>query len=249
MFKSFASTIKSFSYVLENPRSIKAKRTGGTVRDFLYLDKKWFHDLNIDTVIDVGANIGQFALTIINVLPNAKVYSFEPLPDCCKLLKKKLGSNANFTLFDVAVGDENCEKDIYLNISSAMSSFLDIDKLTQKHFSFDMSTSRLRVKQVKLDTFFKSINLGDCILLKIDVQGFEDSVLEGASNLLSKVKIIIIETSYIALYKDQCLFDDIYNLLKNKGYSYYGSMNTIFSPQDGSPLQEDSIFINTRNTK
>ena len=94
-----------------------------------------------------------------------------------------------------------------------------------------------------MDEIFKDIELEDDILLKIDVQGYENKVLKGAENILSLVKVVIVETSFRELYEGQVLFADIYQLLSKQGFIYSGSLEELKSPRDGIPLQQDSLFI------
>jgi hypothetical protein len=68
-------------------------------------------------------------------------------------------------------------------------------------------------------------------------------VLKGAENILNKTKIVLIETSFYPFYKGQPLFDDIYDVLKKKGFKYHGNTHTKKHPETNEPLFEDSIFI------
>ena len=81
------------------------------------------------------------------------------------------------------------------------------------------------------------------ILLKIDVQGYEDQVILGATRIMQQVDSIMIEMSFQPLYQGQPLFDEIYQLLISKGFTFAGNMDGLFSPLDGSILQSDGIFI------
>ena len=74
---------------------------------------EWVKGKNIRTIIDVGANIGQFASYINKLLPEANLYSFEPLRDCYKQLLKKMEHVANFRAFQFALGAENGKAQIY----------------------------------------------------------------------------------------------------------------------------------------
>ena len=76
------------------------------------------------------------------------------------------------------------------------------------------------------------------------MQGFEKQVLDGGKETLNKVKIIIIETSYIPLYKDQLLFAGVHDYLTKAGFQFHGNLGQLINPNDGSILQGDSIFIN-----
>jgi len=86
-------------------------------------------------------------------------------------------------------------------------------------------------------------------LLKIDVQGLEKQVLDGGKETIKKVKVIIIETSYISLYKDQPLFDDVHDQLAKVGFRFHGNLGQLLHPTDGSILQGDSVFINHKMNK
>ena len=86
-------------------------------------------------------------------------------------------------------------------------------------------------------------NLEANILLKIDVQGYEKSVLEGAEELLKNTKVILTEVSFNELYKDQALFNEIIDFLKERGYYLAGIENISQSLKDGTFLQADVFFV------
>ncbi len=203
---------------------------------------KWVQDMNIKTVIDVGAHTGQFALQIRKILPEARIYSFEPLSHCYKQLSKKSSIISNFQCFNVALGEQIKESKIHLNNFSPSSSILEMAEHTY-HFPFTQDSITEIIKVDTLDNFASRLCLEKNILLKIDVQGFEDKVINGGLSTLRQVKMIIVETSFKELYKNQPLFSDIYQLLTNLGFVYSGSWDRLKSPVDGSPCQEDSIFI------
>ena len=89
----------------------------------------------------------------------------------------------------------------------------------------------------------KLSELGDKILIKIDVQGFEKEVIIGGLNIFKIAKIIIIEVSFIELYADEPKFKGIYEILEPLGFSYMGSLKQSVNKKDGSYLQADCIFI------
>ena len=80
------------------------------------------------------------------------------------------------------------------------------------------------------------------LLIKMDVQGFEDKVIGGGIDTIKRASILIVETSFQTLYADQPLFEDIYDLLK-EDFRYMGAINQNRSQIDGNMLYEDSIFI------
>jgi hypothetical protein len=81
------------------------------------------------------------------------------------------------------------------------------------------------------------------MLVKLDVQGFEDRVLSGGERTIKKAKAIITETSFVPLYEGQPLFDDIRRQLSEWGFLYAGSVGQLRSQTTGEVLQEDSLFL------
>jgi FkbM family methyltransferase len=203
---------------------------------------KWLQNMNIKTVIDVGAHTGEFALKIHQILPHAKIYSFEPLKDCFEKLNKNSKSIANLQCFNVALGEQRQETEIHHNDFSPSSSLLKLGE-HKEHFPFTQGSTKEIIQVDTLDNFTQKLSLQKNILLKIDVQGFEDKVIAGSLSTLSDVKLIIVETSFKELYKSQPLFSDIYYILTKLDFIYLGSWGQLKSPIDGSPCQEDSIFV------
>lgn len=207
---------------------------------------RWLQNMDIKTVIDVGANVGQSVQMFHDILPNAFIYSFEPLQDCFLQLKSNMKNMPNFKAFNIALSDKDGKQDIYRNEYSPSSSFLKLGNLHKKNYPFASRETIETVEVKTLDSIVNELELKDNILLKIDVQGFEDKVLRGGMNTLSFVKVIIIETTFHELYEGQLLFSDIYDFLQKKGFVYSGNWGEEKkSPIDGATLQADSIFIKT----
>lgn len=204
----------------------------------------WLNDLNIKTVFDIGGNIGQFARMIHNILPAASIYSFEPLEDCYKQLQSNMRDASNFKAFNFALGDKDTEMDIYRNEYSPSSSLLKMGKLHKQAFPYTNKEGIEKIKVKRLDDIIHDLKVEDNILIKIDVQGYEDRVILGGKKLFAKAKVLIVETSFQILYESGPLFDTIYEILKQKGFKYMGNLGQIKNPINGSVLQSDSIFIN-----
>jgi len=244
------SLIKEFLKKLFNFVGFNVTRTGagiqGGEKKFApsQEDKlKWIQNMNIKTVIDVGAHIGESALQFHELFPNAKIYSFEPLHDCFMRLNDNMKNVPNFRSFNLALGDKEGRLQIHRSEFSPSSSPLKMAKLHKEAFPFSSGEILETVDVNTLDNIAQELDLEDNILLKIDVQGYEKSVIVGSQSILGRVKVIIIETSFHELYEGQPLFSDIYELLCEQGFVYSGSWEELKSPLDGAPLQQDSIFI------
>jgi hypothetical protein len=93
-----------------------------------------------------------------------------------------------------------------------------------------------------LDECLADTRIETPILLKVDVQGFEKSVFKGGKKTLKNTEIIISEVSFRQLYKDQPLFEEIQDLLRQESFAFAGLLDTLCSPLDGSILQADALF-------
>ena len=213
------------------------------------LKSVWLESFEIKTVIDVGANIGQFAVDASELYPDAVIYSFEPLPGPYNQLLINTKSFSKFNPYNIALSDHKGTTKMYSNDFSQSSSILEMAESHKKAFPHSTNATPVKVKVQTLDAIFNGVQLDTDILLKIDVQGLEKQVLDGGKETIKKVKVIIIETSYISLYKDQPLFDDVHDQLAKVGFRFHGNLGQLLHPTDGSILQGDSVFINHKMNK
>src|SRR6266545_4588510 len=105
----FAKVIRrlcSLARYIENPYLYALRRRGVMVDTYQELNQPWFHALNVTTVLDIGANTGPFAVTMNALLPNARIYSFEPLPDCFEALQVRMKDVQGFTALNIALGEQ-----------------------------------------------------------------------------------------------------------------------------------------------
>ena len=207
----------------------------------------WLKDLGINTIIDIGANIGQFAQMIHKVLPTASIFSFEPIDDCYQKLIKNMADVPNFYAFNYALGDTDTDMEMHVNDFTASSSLLPMMDLHKQCFPYTAHECIKKVKVKQLDVAARGLDFDGNLLVKIDVQGYEDKVIRGGQRVLSQAKVLIVETTFERLYDGQPLFKDVYDLLSNMGFSYMGNFQQMKSPLDGGVLQADSIFVKERN--
>ena len=179
--------------------------------------------LNIRTVIDVGAHTGEFALMIKQLLPEASVISFEPLKQEFQELQQKLQGRPGFQIFNYALGDRDGTDTIWRNDFSQSSSLLRMTNLHREAFPHSGQETSEEITIRRLDDVLATVKTDREILLKLDVQGYEDKVLAGGQDLLTRARVLVIEVSFRKLYEGQPLFDDIYDNLRSKGFSYQGN--------------------------
>ncbi len=227
---------------IKNPKLFWLWSKGIPVGIFLRLNQLWLFKADINTIFDIGANVGLFSSAIHQVLPKATIYSFEPLEDCYKALKRRMRNTDNFTSFNIALGNTEGELEFHRNVYSASSSILPMAELHKQNYPFTAKEHLIKVKVARLDDIAENLEIKNNILIKIDVQGFEDKVLQGGINTIKLASILILETSFQSLYLGQPIFEDIYDILK-EDFIYMGALDQSQSSIDGSILQQDSIFL------
>ena len=190
MLKTIGKKISRIGDVIQEPRLLALRLRGIDVRMFECLNKPWLLNSGIRTVLDVGANIGQFARAIHEVLPKAVIYSFEPLPDCFTELQRAMSGVATFRAFNTALADRDGEAEFYRSSWSPSSSLLPMEELHKQNFPFTAGESRQTVRTRRLDECAKGLMVEKEILVKIDVQGAEDKVIRGGGTCSNVQKFL-----------------------------------------------------------
>lgn len=206
---------------------------------------KIINHFKIDTLFDIGANTGQYAIEVRNLGYSGKIISFEPLKDAFAELKETSLNDQNWIVNNYAIGKEDTVGFINVAGNSWSSSLLNMLPLHLKNApeSGYIATEEIEIK--KLDSVFKSFSsTGDNVMVKIDTQGYERRVLEGASESLSSVRIIQLEMSLVPLYETEVLFMEMINYLDNKGFQLFSLEDVgISDTTTGQLLEVDGIFV------
>ena len=202
----------------------------------------WLINQDIKTIIDIGASYGGYAKKIRKLFPNAKITSFEPIPASYKSLTSFFETDPNFKAFNVALGDRTGTMEFFENDYVGSSSLLEMADLHKEAYPQTKNYSKINVDVDTLDNMIEPSDLDSMVLVKIDVQGYEENVLRGAEQLLPHVDIIFTEVSFNPLYKGQLLINGIIDLLKENGFAIAGVENVSQSLKDGTFLQADLYF-------
>ena len=206
-------------------------------------DNEWIMEQDYDVLLDVGASIGKFSIDFLKINPDLIVYAFEPIPESYAILKNTLKAFKNIHYFNTAVGNE--DGNIGFNLSSHHTSS-SVLKMSETHKTAFPESSGVNITQVKISKLDSLIDVSELkekrALLKIDVQGYEFEVLNGATEVLKEVDILITELSFIELYKGQKLFDEVYRKLFGSGFTFIGNLSQIYDPHSGKVLQSNAIF-------
>lgn len=194
------------------------------------------------TVIDVGANVGQFAVASAKLFPNVPVHSFEPDPDCVAVLEKNVRSLGNVSVYPVALGDEEGEVAFHVNSHSQSSSILALAENHIVAFPDARERGTIQVKVSTLDKTFTGVELRGPVLLKLDVQGYEAQALRGAVKTLRRVDYVVLEASFKPMYRGEVLFMEIVGMMEGYGFSFLRPVGLLPDPHTGEIIQMDALF-------
>jgi FkbM family methyltransferase len=190
------------------------------------------------TLIDVGANKGQFSLMARYLFPELEIFAFEPLEAERALFKKVVGKRAK--LFSVAAG-RNPGRATFHVTSRADSSSLFAPGQGQKKAYGVEAVSSISVEVARISDQIEKTTLARPVLLKLDVQGGELDVLYGAEPLLDAIDYIYCETSFVSLYDNQPLANDLALYLISHGFRLSGVFNQS-ETQPFGPTQADFLW-------
>ena len=198
-----------------------------------------YYDIPIETVFDIGANIGITACELNDLFPKALIYAFEPVPDTFIKLKKRTFSRTSIKCFETALGNEICSKMIDIGTRSDLVSFVESTN----------SGNEIKIKVDTLDQITQVKNIKRIDFLKIDTEGFDLEVLKGAEKLLMKQRIefIQVETKLGGPAKRFVPLQEFNEFLNPLGYDLMGCFE-----QEGwhllSPLYYcNALFMKRRN--
>ena len=206
------------------------------------LNSPWVQASGFRSIIDVGANVGQFATFARGAFPSAAIYSVEPLPACAATLRQKFAGDTRFEAFECALGDAPAEVEMFQNDFTPSSSLLRMGETHRESFPFTARSSAVKVRVRTLDELFEGREIAAPLLLKVDVQGYESKVLAGGPRILAQAKLLVIEMSLEKLYEDEPLFDQLYRQVHAAGFSMRGMIDSLRRPSDRKPLQLDVLF-------
>lgn len=206
--------------------------------------KQLFESYRIDTVLDIGANSGQFAQQMRSDLGfTHRIVSFEPLSTAFELLKANAKDDPDWEVFNYAIGDTEEERDINISANSYSSSLLNMLPSHLKSAPDSKYIGKETIAIKTLDSLFGDLcKTAKNVYMKIDTQGFEGKVLKGAENSLPHIDTVQMEMSLVPLYDGELLFNETWILMVKKGYTLIAIENGFSDPASGQLLQVDGIF-------
>ncbi len=199
------------------------------------------HKINL--VLDVGANTGQYAVELRQLGYKGRIVSFEPQSGAFASLSRKAKKSAKWEVYHLALGEKSETSEMNIAGNSASSSLM---KMLPSHMSSAPEATYVgteKIQVVRLDEIIDSIAGNESFFLKIDTQGFEEKVLNGASGCMHRVSGIQLEMSLVPLYEGEMLFNEMKEKLAAYGFVLCGIIPGFSDPETGMLLQVDGLFL------
>lgn len=201
-----------------------------------------FSNHKIRSIAYVGANVGTSALALNEAFSGLEFYLVEPVPEVFQTLLENTENRRNMHCLNEAAGAQESWCDMFVDSYSPASSLLPYEQMALREFPFLGEQATVRVHVRPLDDILRASGAGGVDFLLMDVQGYEDKVLQGAKRTLRSCQVVVSELSLCPLYIGSSTFDSVYQVLAGESFR----LRHIINPMEGvnhQILQFDGVFV------
>lgn len=202
------------------------------------------HKKGVATVIDVGAHDGGYGCELRENGFGGAIVSFEPMAEPYQRLAKIASLDGNWSVNPTALGSIHCEASINVSKHATSSSFL---RMTGAHEQASPGSQYQGAETVRIERLESYATANDIkgapTWLKVDVQGYEKKVLEGAGSLLREFAGIELELSLVPLYEGAPLIEEMISYLRQHGFAPTSFEDVFVDPDTTRVLQVNGIFL------
>ncbi len=172
-------------------------------------------------VLDVGANLGQFATSLLSVQV-CTTYCFEPVPEPRAAIEALAAAHPNIIPVNLAVSDRTGPTQFRVMAAHDGSSML--EPLAGQTSQWLTPKETIEVESTRLDDFMRARRIDKVDLLKSDAQGYDGHVLESAGDFLTPdhIQAILVEVNFHSFYEGQDSFERIMEICTGHGYFLAG---------------------------
>jgi len=198
----------------------------------------------VDAVLDIGANEGQFAGHLRAAGYGGRIVSIEPGAAAFEKLSQAAADDPDWNVTEpIALGDRAGEIELIVYNRSDMNSVLPLSAAGQHAFPRLAETGRQTVRVDRLDAVFDRLVGGGDAAVKIDTQGSEREILSGAAGILRRVPVLQVELGLGQLYDGAAGFEEMLSTLQAAGFRLAMTQPVSFDKTTALPLEVDALFL------
>lgn len=200
----------------------------------------------VDVVLDVGANRGQYGTMLRRFGYRGRIVSFEPLHEPLRTLRRRAAADALWKVFPYALGDRNGT--VHVNVAGNGGASSSVLPMLSRHAAACPESRYVDVQeaeQFRLDAIWPQVaGPEERVFLKLDVQGYEGAVLEGAADRVGQCTGLQMEVSCVPLYEGGLLLEDALEIAQRRYGMTLAALVPGFSDnRTGQMLQCDAVFL------
>lgn len=231
------------------PRRVKDYvRANLLVKDEVFTAAVGRIDPSIETIFDVGANVGDVTLYMLDVFPRATIYAFEPCSSSYERLSQRIAESPHrdrVKLFNLGFYDEEGRRMLHLTSHHGANSLVDVTPGYHEANPQVTECAAEEVALVRLDDFIAEQGVDHVDLMKIDVEGVETEVIAGGlETMKSIVDIVLCEVSFVRHPRPQGEFIRLFELMNECGFAP-AEVYDVWQSEAGTPWrlgQLDCVF-------
>lgn len=214
------------------------------MRDAVRLFDLKCRERGVATVLDIGANVGQFGEEFLHGGWRGQLVSFEPLAHEHAALVQRAGDwHGRWQVAPaMALGAANDTTEILVSDNSVSSSLLPVNSASTDVIAATRQSTRQQIDLRRLDDVMQPEWNGP-FALKLDTQGYELAALQGSENVLQQTQVIMTEMSLVSLYEGGARIGDLFNFLDDRGFRCIALTEGFAHYDRNEVLQVDGVFI------
>ncbi len=193
-----------------------------------------------ECMVDVGANVGTWSEAALELVAPKRLYAIEPVSEAFSQLQTRVGNRPGVTLINCAVGAERGTAPFHIMSASEFNSLLPLKEDVRQHFADIEARDEIVVEVMPLDDLLHDV--AEISVLKIDVQGSESAVLDGAGETLKRTGALILEVNFVSNYEGDTLFTGIHQRMTSEfGFELYSLIPAYYN-EDGKLIWADAVY-------
>ena len=190
---------------------------------------------NPKKIIDIGAYEGKWTEEVSEIFPEAQFLMIEAQVEKETLIKNVALKDSNKRDYRIALLSADDNKTLLFNQYETASSVL-----VEHH---DTGAEKKAIISKSLDTVLNDSNFQMPDFIKLDTQGYELEILKGGTNTLASAKVVLMEVSFIDIYKNGPLVLDVLNFMDKHNFQSYDICSIMRRPLDKAIFQSDLLFV------